>query len=83
MEKSICFGLTCFVQIIIVFSCFAMDNCIEAKSNQSIRKERALLFPSASTIGVSCNNTAIYAFRSNKCQYFNPVSDSCRNCCTT
>lgn len=44
----------CLIKCIFVLSCEHNDNCaVDEVNDKSIRKERALLFPPSSTIGVS------------------------------
>lgn len=53
MNQIICLCLICLIKIVSVSSCEHDDSCaIDEPTERNIRKERALLFPPSSTIGV-------------------------------
>lgn len=51
-EKHQMVGMICLIECMLVLSC-EHDSCSSIEKDGNIRKERALLFPPSSTIGVS------------------------------
>lgn len=57
-NKLLCLRLICLMKIVSVLSCEHDSRIIDDAKERNIRKERALLFPPSSTIGVG--DTLIY-----------------------